>query len=340
MREFELRPEGGVLPWTVGSHLNVQVLIDGRPETRSYSLVGLPHEAAAADVYRIAVKRAEPGRGGSRHMWSLETGAELRIGEPNNHFELPLTAHAVPAGGRRHRHHADRRHGADAGRARCRRAHVLRRAQRRRTGVRRPLRSSARRPAADLHRRRAASAWTSASEIAALPPRAQLLICGPLPLLEAVREAWAQTARPARRPALRDLRLQRHRGRRGLLGRSCRATACDFRCRPTARCSTCWKTPASTRLYDCRRGECGLCAVDIVAVARHAGPPRRVLQRAREGGEPAPVRLRLARVRRRRRARPGLAARLILPRARRRATASLHSRPRSPPHSAPSPETP
>ena len=101
VREFELRPEGGVLPWTVGSHLNVQVLIDGRPETRSYSLVGLPHDAAAADVYRIAVKRAQPGRGGSRHMWSLETGAELMVGEPNNHFELPLAAkqYLLVAGG-------------------------------------------------------------------------------------------------------------------------------------------------------------------------------------------------------------------------------------------------
>ena len=57
-----------------------------RLETRSYSLIGLPE----AEVYRIAVKRADPGRGGSRWMWGLETGDELRIGEPNNHFELAL----------------------------------------------------------------------------------------------------------------------------------------------------------------------------------------------------------------------------------------------------------
>ena len=62
VREFEIRPDGGVLPWTVGSHLNVQVQVRGRAETRSYSLVGLPHDPGASEVYRIAVKRARPGR--------------------------------------------------------------------------------------------------------------------------------------------------------------------------------------------------------------------------------------------------------------------------------------
>ena len=101
VREFEIRPEGGVQPWTVGSHLNVQVFVDGREDTRSYSLVGLPHGPGATEVYRIAVKRAAPGRGGSRYMWSLETGAELMIGEPNNHFELSFGApeYLLVAGG-------------------------------------------------------------------------------------------------------------------------------------------------------------------------------------------------------------------------------------------------
>ena len=98
VREFEIRPEGGVRPWTVGSHLNVQLPINGRDETRSYSLVGLPGDA---EVYRIAVKLVDASRGGSRHMWSLETGAELAVGEPANHFELPLgaTQYLLVAGG-------------------------------------------------------------------------------------------------------------------------------------------------------------------------------------------------------------------------------------------------
>ena len=92
MREFEIRPEGGIRPWTVGSHLQLRVQLDGRDEIRNYSLVGLPDEPAAAEVYRIAVRRAEPGRGGSRWLWQRETGDELLIGEPNNHFEIGFKA--------------------------------------------------------------------------------------------------------------------------------------------------------------------------------------------------------------------------------------------------------
>jgi ferredoxin-NADP reductase len=92
VREFEIRPEGGIRPWTVGSHLQLRVQLDGRDEIRNYSLVGLPDEPAAAEVYRIAVRRAEPGRGGSRWLWQRETGDELLIGEPNNHFEIGFKA--------------------------------------------------------------------------------------------------------------------------------------------------------------------------------------------------------------------------------------------------------
>ena len=92
VREFEIRPERGVRAWSVGSHLDLRVFVDGREEKRSYSLVGLPDAQAGApggdEVYRIAVRRAEPGRGGSRWLWTLQTGDELLIGEPNNHFEI------------------------------------------------------------------------------------------------------------------------------------------------------------------------------------------------------------------------------------------------------------
>ena len=77
VREFELRPAAGVKPWTVGSHLDVRVTIDGQEARRSYSLIGDPRVSSRDGVYRIAVKRMEPGRGGSRFMWTLETGAEI-----------------------------------------------------------------------------------------------------------------------------------------------------------------------------------------------------------------------------------------------------------------------
>ena len=42
VREFRLRPEGGVLPYAPGSHLQLEVLIKGHLHMRSYSLVGEP----------------------------------------------------------------------------------------------------------------------------------------------------------------------------------------------------------------------------------------------------------------------------------------------------------
>src|SRR5260370_41753373 len=79
IREFVLRPDGsGVENYAIGSHINVGVLIDGRPETRSYSLVGERHP----DGYRIAVRRAPDSGGGSRDMLSLQPGAPIGGGRP------------------------------------------------------------------------------------------------------------------------------------------------------------------------------------------------------------------------------------------------------------------
>ena len=101
VREFTIEPEGaalaGVLPYAPGSHLQLQLLLDGKPQTRCYSLVGQPE----AHAYKIAVKRLDDGRGGSLAMWRLSVGERLRISEPQNHFALDLNAPAylLVAGG-------------------------------------------------------------------------------------------------------------------------------------------------------------------------------------------------------------------------------------------------
>lgn len=97
VREFSLQPVGGARPQAPGGHLQLQLVLDGRVHTRSYSLVGQPD----AQVYRIAVKRLDAGRGGSLAMWKLAPGDRLRISEPQNHFPLDLNAPAylLVAGG-------------------------------------------------------------------------------------------------------------------------------------------------------------------------------------------------------------------------------------------------
>src|ERR1043165_6477043 len=87
IREFVLRPEAPVAGFAPGSHIAVGVSIEGRPETRSYSLVG---EAGAQDL-RIAVRRAADSRGGSRYMWQLSPGARLNITLPSSQFQIDWT---------------------------------------------------------------------------------------------------------------------------------------------------------------------------------------------------------------------------------------------------------
>ena len=263
VREFELRPEPGVLPWTVGSHLNVQVFANGREETRSYSLVGLPHGRGASAVYRIAVKLAQPGRGGSRHMWSLETGAELRISEPANHFELPLGAaqYLLVAGGIGITPIVGMAQQLTARGADVRLLYAARETRELAfADVLRAALGDKLQTFVDAEGQRI----EIAAHIAALHPQALLLICGPMPLLDAVRAAWDAAGRP---PA--NLRFETF-GNTGAL-------ASEAFWVELPRHGLKLEVPANrtlldvlteagvATLFDCQRGECGLCAMDIVS---------------------------------------------------------------------------
>ena len=83
--QIEIEPADAIVPFTVGSHIDVSVLINGLPEIRSYSLVGRYEKGKP---YKIAVKRLPASRGGSLYMWGLQKGAALKISQPMNHFEL------------------------------------------------------------------------------------------------------------------------------------------------------------------------------------------------------------------------------------------------------------
>lgn len=260
VRAFEIRPEGGVKPWTVGSHLRLKVRIGGREETRSYSLVGLYDP----EVYRIAVKLAPQGHGGSRHMWSLQDGDELFICEPDNHFELafnapqfllvaggigitPLVgmAQLLAAKGADVRMRYAARNAAELVFADTLRASL---------GERLQTFSSEDGDHLDLAR-----------EVAGLAANAQMLVCGPLGLLDAARDAWAAAGRP-----LADLRFE-------TFGNSGHHAAEPFWVElprhqlrievPADRSLLDVLTEAGIdTLSDCCKGECGLCAMDVISV--------------------------------------------------------------------------
>lgn len=98
IRRFTLRrADGAALPgFTAGAHVRVRVTLPGgSTDWRHYSLVNLTADALATQApqsYVIAVRREDEGRGGSRFMHqALAAGATLAIEPPKNDF--PLAEH-------------------------------------------------------------------------------------------------------------------------------------------------------------------------------------------------------------------------------------------------------
>lgn len=274
VREIELTTvDGSAQVHAPGAHLQVQVLLGqgdvtkaAKVDTRSYSLIGEPDGRA----YRIAVKRLDEGRGGSLAMWRLAVGDRLQVSEPQNFFSLDETApgYLLIAGGI----------GITPLVLMAQRLQAITA----KTGV--PLRmlygARSVEELAYLPLLRevlgsalsvfigggvGAVAMDFHSEIAALPAGAQLYTCGPVPMLEAIKRAWHAAERP-----LADLRFE-------TFGSSGRYPTQSFQLK-LPRHSLDITIPAHVSvlealeaaglpcLSNCRRGECGLCAMDIVAI--------------------------------------------------------------------------
>ncbi|WP_395348080.1 PDR/VanB family oxidoreductase [Variovorax sp. UC122_21] len=265
VREFELRPEvgtaGGHEP---GAHLQVQVTsAQGQLQTRSYSLVGQGEHGG----WRIAVKRLDDGRGGSLAMWRLAVGDRLQVSAPQNHFALDLSApgYLLVAGGigitplvgmaQRLGAHARRSGVPLAMHYGARHAGEF--------AYLDELRASLGETALQTHE--GAAAIDLAAAIAALPAGGQLYTCGPAPMLEAVQRAWAAAGRAAA-----DLRFETFgsSGRLAAQAFTVRVPRHDLAITVPADCSLLDALDAAgvQTLWDCRRGECGLCAMDVLAV--------------------------------------------------------------------------
>ena len=265
VREFTLVPDGGAIDWQPGSHLRMRLSTDqlagshAEPQVRSYSLVGEPD-----GCYRIAVKRLDDGRGGSTAMWRLAVGDRLDIGEPQNDFALDLNAPAylLIAGGigitpllRMARQLADRS-------ASVRMLYAAR--------------SEAELVYGDmlqdwLGERLCAAPGAAArtlafdAEIARLPERAQVYACGPVSLMDALRSAWEASGRP---PA--DLRFETFGSSGTMPAEAFRVRiprhALDITVPVGSSLLEALEQAGVQTLSDCRRGECGLCAMDVLAV--------------------------------------------------------------------------
>lgn len=270
VREFTLRLPGHCGPYAPGSHLQVQIMVGqgagARLHTRSYSLIGLPIEgdSAGANTCRIAVKRLDAGRGGSLAMWRLGVGDRLLVTGPQNHFPLDLTAPAflLVAGG-------------------IGITPLLGMAQLlAHRGAKLRLLYGARSDdeLAYLPQLQAAlpgqvvtavatrgEMLELANEMAGLPARAQAYVCGPVPMLDAARRAWAAAGRP-----LADLRYETFGSSGRFAPEAFRVKVprhqLDFEVAADEGLLDALELQGVQALYDCRRGECGLCTMDVLEV--------------------------------------------------------------------------
>lgn len=257
IREFSIRLESPAA-CPAGSHLNIAVDTGVEGDFRSYSIV-----SSSGDLVRIAVKRLEDSRGGSAFMWTLKAGDPLRTTAPRCHFDLNEHAprYLLIAGGvgvtpmvamaeRLARRGADlvMHYGArDAAEfAYGQELSAL-------LGDRLRLYDGSKGEVLDI-----------ASAIAELPEHGELYMCGPLGLMEAVKKTWADQGRPAStlryetfgssgRFAVAPFTV--HVPRLGL-----KVEVAENRTMLDA-----LEEAGVAVLSECRRGECGLCAVDIVS---------------------------------------------------------------------------
>ena len=261
IREFVLRPEGtSAESYALGSHVNVGVSVDGRPETRCYSLVG----EFSPDGYRIAVRRAPDSRGGSLYMWSLQPGARIEVSSPASLFEIDWSrkSYCLVAGG--------------IGITPI--IGIAGALMRRNAGIELHYAVGSRRDAAFLdeltnllgdrliiHASDEGNRIDLDGTFARLPPEASTILCGPMRLLDAARRSWVAAGRP---PA--DLRYETF-GSSGLLPTE------SFRVRidPSGREIVVGENKSMLDalneagfevMSDCQRGECGVCAIDVIAV--------------------------------------------------------------------------
>jgi len=260
IRLFEIEPSGDFVVPKPGSHINVTVQIGERPDVRSYSIVG----PCTDGIYRLAVKLLGDSRGGSAYMWSLKPGAQLTISTPGNHFDLgrgrpeylllaggigitPIYTMAIALADI----HADFRMLYA-----CRRREdaALADELRERIGDRLQMFVDEDGGRVDLD-----------SEIARLAPGGELYVCGPIGLLEAAKRVWQQSGRP-----VDQLRFE-------TFGNSGRFASQPFKVKiprlnlvvdvpQNQTMLDALETAGVGMISDCRRGECGLCALHILEV--------------------------------------------------------------------------
>ncbi|WP_300297526.1 PDR/VanB family oxidoreductase [Ferrovibrio sp.] len=260
IRLLEIAPVGGALAWDPGSHIDLAVDLNGRLDRRSYSLVGTADPA----VYRIAVKRVAASRGGSSWLHGLLPGQRLQVSAPRNRFPLQhgAASYLLIAGGigitpLLGMAEALLQRGADFRllyAVRSRRDLAFADMLTTRLGDRLGLFVSDEANRMDLMR-----------EVAVLPAHADIYFCGPSRMLAGLQDVLAQLDRSSS-----SLRFETF-GSGGLQPNEpfwvkVPRLGIEIAVPENSTMLDALEAAGVEVMSECRRGECGLCAVDVVAV--------------------------------------------------------------------------
>jgi vanillate O-demethylase ferredoxin subunit len=251
-------PRGRAAP---GSHVDVRVPLGERSDVRSYSVVESSDDGG---LVTISVLRVPQSRGGSAFLHVLSPGDELEVTQPLQNFPLRVGAprYLLLAGGigitavtemARVLRHV----GADytlvyVGRSRERMAYVVELTELH--GDRLVLHVDAEGTPLDV-----------TELVGSVDARTELYMCGPIRLMDDVRRTWQDAGLPQA-----NLRYE-------TFGSSGWFDPEEFMARIPGRRVETTVRPDETLLealtragvdlmYDCRKGECGLCLLDVACV--------------------------------------------------------------------------
>ncbi|MDA9459586.1 hypothetical protein XI00_36040 [Bradyrhizobium sp. CCBAU 21359] len=261
----DIRSIGLILPrdlprFEPGGHVDVQVKINGKLHWRSYSIVGFSETLRAIN---IAVKRIENGRGGSLFMWSLSPNDRIKVRLKQNSFPVNLQA--------------DRQELLAGGIGITPIISIAQALKRAGKSFRLHYSVARRRQAAFveeltgllgdglvLHVTEETGLFPVDQFVASLEPGTYLHMCGPLGLMNAIKYAWQARSFPSS-----HLRFEN-------FGYS-NSVSSEFRVR-VASTGAELLVPANASLldtllesgyevmYECMKGECGLCKVELLSL--------------------------------------------------------------------------
>jgi ferredoxin-NADP reductase len=274
---IERPPRGRAAP---GSHVDVRVPLGDATDVRSYSVV---ESDDAGGLLTISVLRVPRTRGGSAFMHALTPGDEVEVTQPLQNFPLRVGAprYVLLAGGIGITAVAEmarvlRNLGADyslvyVGRSRARMAYVAEL-------------TALHGDRLELHVDDEDTPLEVAGLVGSVGADTELYMCGPIRLMDAVRRHWE------------DCDLPRANLRYETFGSSGWFEAQEFVARiPGRQVETTVRADetlleALTRagvdlMYDCRKGECGLCLLDVARVEGELDHRDVFLSRAQQAGD-------------------------------------------------------